>query len=120
MAQTSEMKPFVKIESIAMTFETRRGSYVALEAIDLDIAKGEFVALIGHSGCGKSTLLNSVAGLLKPTGGMMLCAGARSPGPGPERGVVFQNHSLLPWLTCFQNVHLRSSACSPRRSRKRN
>ena len=106
MAPTSEMKPFVKIESIAMTFETKRGSYVALESIDLDIAKGEFVALIGHSGCGKSTLLNLVAGLLKPTGGMMLCADREIAGPGPERGVVFQNHSLLPWLTCFQNVYL--------------
>src|SRR6185295_7377758 len=106
MAQTSEMKPFVKIESIAMTFETKRGNYVALASIDLEIAKGEFVALIGHSGCGKSTLLNLVAGLLKPTAGLMLCADREIAGPGPERGVVFQNHSLLPWLTCFQNVYL--------------
>ena len=68
--------------------------------------KGEFVTLIGHSGCGKSTLLNLVAGLLPPTTGVLLCAGREIAGPGPERGVVFQNHSLLPWLTCFGNVHL--------------
>ena len=67
---------------------------------------GEFVALIGHSGCGKSTLLNLVAGLLAPSHGVLLCAGREIAGPGPERGVVFQNHSLLPWLTCFDNVHL--------------
>ena len=68
--------------------------------------KGEFVTLIGHSGCGKSTLLNLVAGLLAPTTGVLLCAGREIAGPGPERGVVFQNHSLLPWLTCFDNVYL--------------
>ena len=106
MAQISEMKPFVKIESVGMTFETRRGNYIALDAIDLTVAKGEFVALIGHSGCGKSTLLNLVAGLLKPTEGVLLCADREIAGPGPERGVVFQNHSLLPWLSCFQNVYL--------------
>jgi len=107
MAQISEAaKPFVKVESVAMTFETRRGNYVALEAIDLSIAKGEFVALIGHSGCGKSTLLNLVAGLLTPSAGVLLCADREIAGPGPERGVVFQNHSLLPWLTCLENVYL--------------
>jgi nitrate/nitrite transport system ATP-binding protein len=68
------------------------------------------VSLIGHSGCGKSTLLNLVAGLLAPTEGVLLCAGREIAGPGPERGVVFQNHSLLPWLTCFDNVHLAGRA----------
>src|SRR5512141_2838263 len=107
MAQTSDnVKPFVKIEAVGKTFETRRGDYVALSAIDLSVAKGEFVALIGHSGCGKSTLLNLVAGLIEPTGGVLLCADREIAGPGPERGVVFQNHSLLPWLTCAQNVYL--------------
>ena len=97
---------FVHIEGVGMTFETRRGDYVALTGIDLGIRRGEFVALIGHSGCGKSTLLNLVAGLIRPTAGVLLCAGREIAGPGPDRGVVFQNHSLLPWLTCFDNVHL--------------
>ena len=97
---------FLRIEDVAMTFQTRKGSFAALRDIDLTVKKGEFVTLIGHSGCGKSTLLNLVAGLLKPTKGLLICAEREIAGPGPERGVVFQNHSLLPWLSCFDNVHL--------------
>ncbi len=97
---------YVHIEGVGMTFKTKRGPFVAIRDIDLSVQKGEFIALIGHSGCGKSTLLNLVAGLLEATAGVMLCAGREIDGPGPERAVVFQNHSLLPWLTCFGNVHL--------------
>ena len=97
---------FVQISGVGQTFKTRKGPFVALREIDLDIAKGEFVALIGHSGCGKSTLLNLIAGLTLPSTGHLICAGREISGPGPERGVVFQNHSLLPWLTCFDNVYL--------------
>ena len=100
------MDRYLRIEDIGMTFETKKGSFVALERIDLNIRKGEFVSLIGHSGCGKSTLLNLVAGLLRPTEGGILLAEREIAGPGPDRGVVFQNHSLLPWLTCFDNVYL--------------
>jgi nitrate/nitrite transport system ATP-binding protein len=89
-----------------MRFETRKGPFVALAGIDLDVRRGEFVSLIGHSGCGKSTLLNLIAGLMRATAGTMLLANREIAGPGPDRGVVFQNHSLLPWLTCFENVHL--------------
>jgi nitrate/nitrite transport system ATP-binding protein len=89
-----------------MTFETRKGDFVALERIDLNVRRGEFVSLIGHSGCGKSTLLNLVAGLLLPSTGGILLSEREIAGPGPDRGVVFQNHSLLPWLTCFDNVYL--------------
>jgi len=100
------MEKFVSIEHVNMAFNTKLGSFMALKDINLAIAEGEFVALIGHSGCGKSTLLNLVAGLLPPTSGVQICAGREIAGPGPDRGVVFQNHSLLPWLTCFENVHL--------------
>jgi nitrate/nitrite transport system ATP-binding protein len=96
----------LQIEKVRMVFETKQGSFCALEEISLDIRAGEFVSLIGHSGCGKSTLLNIVAGLLEPSGGHVLLADREIAGPGPDRGVVFQNHSLLPWLTCFENVHL--------------
>ena len=85
MASDSEAKAFVRIERVGMTFDTKRGPYVALAGIDLSIAKGEVVALIGHSGCGKSTLLNLVAGLLEPTEGVLLCAGREIAGPGPDR-----------------------------------
>ena len=97
---------FVHVEGVAMTFRTKKGPFVALRDIDLSVQRGDFITLIGHSGCGKTTLLNLVAGLLKPTSGILLCAGREIAGPGPERGVVFQNHSLLPWLDCFGNVHL--------------
>jgi len=97
---------FVQVENVGMSFDTKKGKFVALQEINLNIRQGEFVSLIGHSGCGKSTLLNLIAGLTLPTSGVMLCAGREILGPGPERAVVFQNHSLLPWLTCFENVHL--------------
>ena len=100
------MENFVHIENVGQTFDTKKGKFIALRDIDLSIAKGEFIALIGHSGCGKSTLLNLIAGLTTPSSGLLLCDGREIAGPGPERAVVFQNHSLLPWLTCFENIYL--------------
>ena len=99
-------KKFIDIQNVEQTFKTAKGSFQALRDIHLTVAKGEFVALIGHSGCGKSTLLNLIAGLTKPTEGVLLCANKEIAGPGPERAVVFQNHSLLPWLTCYENIYL--------------
>ena len=99
-------KPMLQIGDVGMTFPTKRGPFVALRDISLEVARGEFVALIGHSGCGKSTLLNLVAGLTLPTRGLLLLDDRELKGPGPDRGVVFQNHSLLPWLSCMDNVHL--------------
>jgi nitrate/nitrite transport system ATP-binding protein len=97
---------YIEIQGVEQTFKTRKGNFPALREINLTVAKGEFVTLIGHSGCGKSTLLNLIAGLTTPTSGVLLCADKEIAGPGPERAVVFQNHSLLPWLTCFENVYL--------------
>ena len=97
---------YLEIQHVAQTFKTSKGNFPALRNINLTVAKGEFVALIGHSGCGKSTLLNLIAGLTIPTQGHLICANREISGPGPERAVVFQNHSLLPWLTCFENVYL--------------
>ena len=100
------MTHFIDIHRAEMVFHTKKGRFHALSDINLGIAKGEFITLIGHSGCGKSTLLNLIAGLLTPTQGGLICDGREIAGPGPERAVVFQNHSLLPWLSCFDNVYL--------------
>jgi len=96
----------IDVQQAEMVFDTHRGRFHALADVNLKVAQGEFVALIGHSGCGKSTLLNLIAGLLLPTSGVLLCDGREIAKPGPERAVVFQNHSLLPWLSCFENVML--------------
>ena len=81
-------------------------SVYTLHGIDLEIKDGEFIVFVGPSGCGKSTLLNMLAGLLYPTTGVVLLSNREVKGAGPDRAVVFQNHSLLPWLTCFDNVYL--------------
>jgi nitrate/nitrite transport system ATP-binding protein len=100
------MEKYLQVDNVGMEFDTRGKRFEALRDISLLVRRGEFVSLIGHSGCGKSTLLNLVAGLLAPTAGLLLLNNKEISGPGPERGVVFQNHSLLPWLTCSGNVHL--------------
>jgi nitrate/nitrite transport system ATP-binding protein len=105
-APLRDQSRFLSISQVGMTFPTRKGPFVALRDVNLDVARGEFIALIGHSGCGKSTLLNLVAGLTTPTSGVLLLDGRELRGPGPDRAVVFQNHSLLPWLTCLDNVLL--------------
>ncbi len=100
------MERFIVIQNVEMVFDSAGGRFHALQGINLEIARGEFVSLIGHSGCGKSTLLNLIAGLTLPSSGVMVCDGREIHAPGPDRAVVFQNHSLLPWLTCFGNIHL--------------
>ncbi len=97
---------FLNISQIDMVFPTPTGGFTALKEVDLQIDKGEFISLIGHSGCGKSTVLNIVAGLYQATKGGVLLQNKEVNEPGPERAVVFQNHSLLPWLTAYQNVEL--------------
>ena len=100
------MSVLLDISGVDMVFPTPKGPFTALKDINLKIQKGEFVSLIGHSGCGKSTVLNIVAGLYQATTGGVILNGKEVNEPGPERAVVFQNHSLLPWLTAYENVEL--------------
>jgi nitrate/nitrite transport system ATP-binding protein len=99
-------RPFLHIDGVSKSFTRGSSRSEVLTNIDLKIDQGEFVAIIGHSGCGKSTLLNIVAGLLEITTGAVLLENKEVNAPGPDRAVVFQNHSLLPWLTVYDNVRL--------------
>lgn len=100
------MRKHLEISQVGIEFPTPKGPFAALKDVDLTINEGEFISLIGHSGCGKSTVLNIVAGLYQATTGGVILEGKEVNEPGPERAVVFQNHSLLPWLTAYQNVEL--------------
>ena len=100
------MNSYLSLEDLKITFDTAKGPLTVLDGVDLKVEKGEFISLIGHSGCGKSTVLNIVAGLLKATVGGVVLEGREVDDPGPDRAVVFQNHSLLPWLTVYDNVRL--------------
>src|SRR5688572_32798627 len=95
---------YVEIENVHKSFGAAGGE--VLRDVSLTVRKGEFVSIIGHSGCGKSTLLNIVAGLTPATSGNVFVDNREVVEPGPDRAVVFQNHSLLPWLTVYQNVRL--------------
>ena len=98
--------PYLKIDHVDKTFTRGSTETEVLKDITLGIEKGEYVSIIGHSGCGKSTLLNIVAGLLPVTTGGVLLENREVNDPGPDRAVVFQNHSLLPWLTVYDNVRI--------------
>ena len=97
---------YLCLSQVDMTFPGANGGNAVLKNIDLDVQRGEYISLIGHSGCGKSTVLNIVAGLLRATSGGVIVDGREVNAPGPDRAVVFQNHSLLPWLTVYQNVEI--------------
>jgi nitrate/nitrite transport system ATP-binding protein len=99
-------QPYLNLSAVDMQFTRDGQTHPVLQGIDLQVQRGEFIALIGHSGCGKSTVLNIVAGLLQPTRGGVILDGREVNSPGPDRAVVFQNHSLLPWLTVYQNVEI--------------
>ncbi|EAR10055.1 ABC transporter ATP-binding protein [Reinekea blandensis] len=96
----------LELSQVGIEFPTENGPFCAVQDINLKVKKGEFISLIGHSGCGKSTVLNMVAGLNRATRGGVVMHGKEVTEPGPERAVVFQNHSLLPWLTAYQNIEL--------------
>jgi nitrate/nitrite transport system ATP-binding protein len=100
------VRPFLKIDHVDKTFLGGKASTDVLRDVTLEISRGEFIAVIGHSGCGKSTLLNLIAGLSDVTRGAILLEDKEVGEPGPDRAVVFQNHSLLPWLSVYGNVRL--------------
>jgi nitrate/nitrite transport system ATP-binding protein len=111
-------KPYLKLDHIDKSFHRGQLSTEVLKDINLTIANGEYVSIIGHSGCGKSTLLNIIAGLTEVTKGAVLLEDQEVNSPGPERAVVFQNHSLLPWLTVYENVSLAVNKVFGRRKSK--
>jgi nitrate/nitrite transport system ATP-binding protein len=96
---------YLKIENMEIAFESIKGRFVAVTDINLDIERGQIVSIIGHSGCGKSTIMNAIAGMTFPTRGRVILNGGEIKGPGPDRGIVFQNYSLLPWLTVYENIY---------------
>jgi nitrate/nitrite transport system ATP-binding protein len=106
---STSKKPHLKLDHVDKTFERGGVKSHVLRDINLSIAEGEYISMIGHSGCGKSTLLNLIAGLIPVTAGAVLLDNQEVNQPGPERAVVFQNHSLLPWLTVYENVNLAVS-----------
>jgi len=111
-------KHHLELTQVGMEFATAKGTFNALQDVNLRIKKGEFISLIGHSGCGKSTVLNIVAGLYQATKGGVILDNQEVNEPGPERAVVFQNHSLLPWLSAYKNVELAVKQTPNGRSKK--
>ena len=99
-----ERRVKVKIDNVRRVFNTRNGEMIALNGVSLDIMENEFICVVGPSGCGKSTLLNIIAGLLEPSSGKVYCDGKEVVGTGTERGVVFQQYALFPWMTVLKNV----------------
>ncbi|MEN9249450.1 MAG: ABC transporter ATP-binding protein [Gloeomargarita sp. GXS_bins_116] len=125
---TTEPTSHLSLRHIYMVYPGRRSwidklnrrstqNYVALSDINLDIKPNTFVSIIGPSGCGKSTLLNIIAGLVRPTGGQLFLNGQPITGPGPDRGVVFQNYSLLPWMTVLENILFAIETVFPKMTR---
>lgn len=96
---------YLEIKDLEISFPTPKGKYVAVTDINLSIKKGEIVSIIGHSGCGKSTIMNAIGGMLSPTNGSVELNNQKIKGPGPDRGIVFQNYSLLPWLSVYENIY---------------
>jgi NitT/TauT family transport system ATP-binding protein len=101
---TPAPEPKIALRDVSKTFQVGGEDFVALKDVTLDIADNEFVTVVGPSGCGKSTMMNTLAGLEEPSGGTVLVDGEAVRGPGPERGVIFQQYALFPWLTVRQNV----------------
>jgi nitrate/nitrite transport system ATP-binding protein len=107
---------FLELRGVEKSFGSARGTVRVLGGIDLSMEAGEFIAIVGPSGSGKTTLVSLIAGLIEPDRGEIVLDGARVEGPGPERGIVFQQYSLLPWMTVFENVALAVDAVHAARS----
>lgn len=104
----------LSIQGVSKTFDSGSTSYTAVKDVDLSVARGEVMSIIGHPGCGKSTLLGMISGLVSPTAGTLTLNGQPIKGPGADRGVVFQHHALLPWLSVYDNVYVAVDAAFKR------
>jgi nitrate/nitrite transport system ATP-binding protein len=109
---------FLELQAVTKSYPIPKGRHLVLQGIDLAVQEGEFVAIVGYSGSGKTTLISLIAGLIEPDDGEIRLEGTPIEGPGPDRGIVFQNYSLLPWLTVFGNIHLAVDAVSPNLSKE--
>ena len=116
--QTLQPDPFLVVDNLSKVYPTKSGDYTVLDQVNLTVSEGEFVCVIGHSGCGKSTLLDMVSGFRQPTSGEVRLQGKQITQPGPDRMVVFQNYSLLPWKTAFENVYLAVNSVYPDKPKK--
>src|SRR5258706_479974 len=106
--------PFLELKNVSKGYGPEKGRTEVLRDINLTVARGEFVAIVGYSGAGKTTLISMIAGLLRPDAGTVTVDGKIVTSPGPERALVFQNYSLLPWLSVYENVHLAVEQDRPR------
>lgn len=104
LEQAAHPEISIRIDKVTVRFKTPKGTYTAVKDIDLTVNKGEIVALIGHSGCGKSTLMGTISGMIKASDGEVYANDKKVNAPGPDRGIVFQNYSLLPWLSVYKNI----------------
>ena len=111
-------EPNIVLDNVSVSFKTAKGSFTAVKDISLTVRKGEIVSLIGHSGCGKSTLMGTISGMVKPSKGRVLANDKIVTKPGPDRGIVFQNYSLLPWLNVYKNIFTAVDSALPGKSDK--
>ncbi|HEY9824159.1 MAG TPA: ATP-binding cassette domain-containing protein, partial [Stenomitos sp.] len=114
--KTPVSQGFLSIQDLAKVYPTSNGPYTVLNDVNLEVAEGEFICVIGHSGCGKSTLLDMVSGFNTPTSGSVTLRGTPIARPGPDRMVVFQGYALLPWLTAFENIYLAVDTVYPQKT----
>lgn len=106
LEEAAQPQVSIRVNNVTVSFNTPKGIFTAVKGIDLTVNKGEIVALIGHSGCGKSTLMGTISGMAKPTSGEVYANDKKVEAPGPDRGIVFQNYSLLPWFTVYKNIEV--------------